>query len=88
MEEELKCPLCLDFFKSPVRITPCGHSYCQNCLKIMTTVPWPCPECRTEQQQLPEQLARNFFLEKIVENFIASRKNICATHEVPKKLRK
>ena len=88
MEEELKCPLCLDFFKSPVRITNCGHNYCQGCLKVMTTVPWLCPECRTEQQQTPEQLARNFFLEKTVENFIASRKNICASHGLPKKLRK
>ena len=88
MEEELKCPLCLDFFKSPVRITNCGHNYCQGCLEVMTTVPWLCPECRTEQQQTPEQLARNFFLEKTVENFIASRKNICASHGLPKKLRK
>ena len=32
MEEELKCPVCLDFFKSPVRMTPCGHNYCQECL--------------------------------------------------------
>ena len=32
MEEELKCPVCLDFFKSPVRITSCGHNYCQECL--------------------------------------------------------
>ena len=32
MEEELKCPVCLDFFKSPVRMTPCGHNYCEECL--------------------------------------------------------
>ena len=88
MEEELKCPLCLDFFNSPVRMTPCGHNFCQNCLKVMTAVPWLCPVCKTEQQQTSEQLARNSFLEKTVEKFIESRKNICGTHGLPKKLRK
>ena len=88
MEEELKCPLCLDFFKAPVRITNCGHNYCQKCLTGMTTIPWLCTECSMEQQQRPEQLTRNFFLEKSVENFVESKKNICATHDLPKKLRK
>ena len=45
---------------------------------------WNCPECRTEQNQGLEQLARNFFLERTLE----SRKNLCTAHESPKKLRK
>ena len=87
-EEDLHCALCLDFFKAPVRMTECGHNFCQQCLTGMTETPWMCPECRTEQQQRPEQLARNYFLEKTVEKFIASRENICATHNLQKRLRK
>ena len=87
-EQDLQCASCLDFFASPVRITNCGHNYCQECLTGMGETPWLCPECRTEQQQRPEQLARNFFLERTVENFIASRKNICGAHNLLKKLRK
>ena len=87
MEEELKCPVCLDFFKSPVRMTSCGHNYCQGCLIGIRPIPWLCPECRTEQQQGPEQLNRNFFLERSLENFIESRKKICVVHDLPKKLR-
>ena len=88
MEDELKCPVCLDFFNSPVCMTPCGHNYCRQCLAGMVDVPWLCPECRTEQQQRPDQLPRNFFLERTVQNYVESRRNICAIHELPKKLRK
>ena len=86
MEEELKCSVCLDFFKSPVRITSCGHNYCQECLTGLEPIPWLCPECRTEQEQSPEQLIRNLFLERSVENFVESRKKICVVHDLPKKL--
>ena len=88
MEEELNCPVCLDYFKSPVRITPCGHNYCQACLTGMLAIPWLCPECRTEIHQRPEQLARNFFLERTVKNYVESRRNICGVHDLSKKLRK
>ena len=87
-EQDLQCALCLDFFTSPVRITNCGHNFCQQCLIGMTETPWMCPECRTEQQQRPEQLARNFFLEKTVEKLLAKKQNICAAHDLLKKLRK
>ena len=86
MEEELKCPLCLDFFTPPVRITNCGHNYCQQCLEMITATPWRCPVDQTEQQQRPEHLTRNFFLERSLENFIESRQNICGTHNLQKRL--
>ena len=85
-EEDLQCGLCLDFFTAPVRMTDCGHNFCQQCLTGMNETPWFCPECRKEQHQRPEQLARNFFLEKTVEKLIASKKSICAAHNLQKKL--
>ena len=88
MEEELKCPLCLDFFTPPVRMTTCSHNYCQQCITMMNDIPWLCPECRTEQHQRPEELTRNRFLERTLENFINSRRDICAVHDMPKRLRK
>ena len=89
-----KCALCLDFYTVPVCRTNCGHNFCQRCLSGMLTDSnhnedaWNCPECRSEQHQGLEQLARNFFLERTVEKFIESRKNLCAVHELPKKFRK
>ena len=88
MEEEFKCPICRDFFKKPLRMTPCGHTFCQECLTVMTNIPWPCPVCRTEQQQRPEELARNYGLETAFDAFMTSQKNMCATHGLQKKLRK
>ena len=81
-EEDLHCALCIDFFTAPVRMTDCGHNFCQQCLTVMNETPWLCPECRNEQHQRPVELARNFFLEKTVEKLIAS----CATHNLQKKL--
>lgn len=56
-------------------MTTCGHNYCQQCLAGMERIPWICPECRTEQRKRPEQLPRNFFLERTVQKFEESRNN-------------
>ena len=55
---------------------------------MMTTETWPCPECRAEQNQMPRDLTRNFFLERTVEKFKDSRKYICTAHDLKKKFRK
>ena len=86
--EDLTCSLCLEIFSPPVRITRCGHSFCDQCLTSMTATLWPCPECRAEQNQAPEDLTRNYFLEGLIEKFKDSRNKICMTHDLKKKLRK
>jgi len=94
-EEDLKCGLCLDFFMIPVRSTKCGHNYCQQCLIQLAEASNAiliCPECRTEQGQVPGELTRNFFLERILDIFLkktqSSRKKLCETHGSQQKLRK
>merc|ERR1711953_369110 len=85
-EEDLKCSLCLEIFTLPVKLTRCGHSFCGQCLAGMAEATWPCPKCRTVQNQTPEQLPRNYGLDPIVEKFKSSRKTICSTHDLKKKL--
>ena len=84
--EDLFCSLCLDFFVPPIRITRCGHSFCDGCLTGMTALTWPCMECRTDQNQRPIELTRNFGLERTVEKFKEGRKNMCTTHSLQKRL--
>ena len=93
--EELICPLCMDLFTGNVRITKCGHNYCEGCLTAMISADedtwnydgtWPCPECRTEQTEAPAELTRNYALERSVVNYKTSTENICAAHDLKKKL--
>ncbi len=53
---DLLCPVCLDLLHSPVKTRPCGHTFCDPCLRRVakmhsgrkTSRPTiPCPQCRT-----------------------------------------
>ncbi|CAM4520035.1 unnamed protein product [Leuciscus chuanchicus] len=67
LTEELQCSICLDVFTNPVT-TPCGHNFCQICLKEF----WDnckgcnCPICKKTFNQKPE-LKVNTTLRAIVD---------------------
>jgi len=41
----LKCGICLDILLDPKIVEPCGHSFCNHCLRLLQTR--ICPLCRT-----------------------------------------
>jgi len=73
----LSCPVCYQVFKNP-KYLPCYHSYCEECLeKMVKQSKITCPECRKEAI-IPaggvKELASNFFVNRMVDEFILKRK--------------
>ncbi|GCC27278.1 tripartite motif-containing protein 16 [Chiloscyllium punctatum] len=73
--KQLTCSICLDFFKSPVTLTSCGHNFCKGCLEHF----WEmihihsCPQCKEIfDSDLPpqENAALNGLVEKWKEGMI------------------
>ncbi|XP_021166930.1 nuclear factor 7, brain [Fundulus heteroclitus] len=74
-EDQFTCSICLEMFNNPVS-TPCGHSFCQDCLcsywngrgRGQGSKSYQCPLCKESFDKRPE-LHINRTLKEITEQF-------------------
>lgn len=63
VQEYTVCAVCLDLFYNPRACTPCGHLFCEQCLRQLTRfqpTSTPCPLCRTVIQcTIPHESLNN-----------------------------
>uniref|UniRef100_A0A452I040 Tripartite motif containing 39 n=1 Tax=Gopherus agassizii TaxID=38772 RepID=A0A452I040_9SAUR len=67
LQDEVACPICLEYFKDPV-IIECGHNFCRACITQCwerSATAASCPQCRETVQQ--SNLRPNRQLANIVE---------------------
>ncbi|XP_058761913.1 BRCA1-associated RING domain protein 1 isoform X2 [Vicia villosa] len=69
---ELKCPLCLSFFKQPV-LLPCNHLFCSSCMAESATIGSECALCNTKYAQIDLRHV------PFVDNMVTIYKNLDAT---------
>ena len=51
LHDDLVCPVCLDLLHEPFQVDPCGHVFCEPCLRRLgqkNPMNCSCPMCRTK----------------------------------------
>ncbi|XP_073337516.1 E3 ubiquitin-protein ligase TRIM39-like [Pagrus major] len=90
LEEDLRCPVCLDIFKDPV-ILSCSHSFCKDCLQSC----WAekeireCPVCKRRSSR--DEPPLSLVLKNLCETFLQERgqrasEDLCSLHSEKIKL--
>jgi DNA repair protein Rad18 len=65
LDEHLRCPICKEFFSTPMILSSCSHSFCALCIRRSLTAEQICPKCRAPS--LEKDLHNNYDLDNVVQ---------------------
>ncbi|KAM0026056.1 putative transcription factor interactor and regulator CCHC(Zn) family [Helianthus debilis subsp. tardiflorus] len=72
LPSELRCPICITYFKEAVMIPCCQHSFCKKCICEVLPVTSRCPKCSSTKYRV-EHLLPNLSLRHAIEHFLESQ---------------
>ena len=64
LDSNLRCGICRDFFKAPVLLVTCSHTFCSRCIRESLSVTARCPVCRVDAHE--GSLKKNSIIDSIV----------------------
>ncbi|KAJ2502952.1 E3 ubiquitin-protein ligase rad18 [Coemansia sp. RSA 1972] len=74
LDQQLRCPICKEYFTTAMVATTCGHTFCSLCVRRCLNQETICPSCRaplTESELHPNRLVDN-----LLRTFRAGRQQI------------
>jgi len=74
----LKCGICLDILLDPKIVEPCGHSFCNHCLRLLQTR--ICPLCRTRIHDYHSSVLLNE-LSELIAKFSLNKEQLEERHQ-------
>ncbi|ORZ17175.1 hypothetical protein BCR42DRAFT_414074 [Absidia repens] len=74
LDENLRCPICKEFYDTAMILSTCSHSFCAICIRRSLAAEQCCPKCRTPSHD--SKLHNNYDLDNVIHAWKLSRKII------------